>query len=55
MKSWKTTLVGAITAVVVALYPIVMSGTFEWKNVIAGAVIALFGYLAKDHDVTGKP
>ena len=55
MKNYKTTIVGAITAVVVALYPIVVSGTFEWENVVAGAVIALYAYLTKDYDVTGKP
>jgi hypothetical protein len=55
MKSWKTTLMGLVTAVAVAVYPIITTGVIDWKNVGLAALIAVFGYLAKDYDVTGKP
>ena len=53
MKSWKTTLIGAITAVVTAVWPIIQTGSIDWKNLGYAAAIALFAYFVKDHDVTG--
>jgi len=53
MKNWKTTLTGIFIAIVVAVAPILQTGEIEWKNVILAAIIAAFGYFAKDHDVTG--
>lgn len=60
MKSYKTTLIGAGLAVLMALQPIMEGtgyhldkGTFG-KLLFAG-MLAAFGYLVKDHDVTGKP
>lgn len=53
MKSWKTTIIGAVTAIIVAVQPIIATGTIDWKAVGLAAVIALFGFLAKDADVTG--
>jgi len=53
MKSWKTTIVGAILAAIVAIQPIVETGVIDWKKVALAALIAVMGYVAKDADVTG--
>ncbi len=53
MKNWRTTLVGAILAIVVAVQPIIATGSIDWKAVSLAALIALLGYLAKDAGVTG--
>jgi len=53
MKNWKTTLVGAAFAIVVAVQPIIATGTIDWKAVIIAAFIAALGYLAKDAGVIG--
>jgi hypothetical protein len=53
MKSWKTTLVGAIGAVAVAVYPLITTGHIDWRNVGLAALIAIFGFIAKDSNVTG--
>lgn len=53
MKNWKTTLIGVLLAVAVAVEPLISTGSIDWKAVIIAALIAAFGFLAKDHDVTG--
>lgn len=53
MKSWKTTIIGAILAAIVAIQPLIETGAVDWKKIGYAALIALFGYLVKDHDVTG--
>jgi hypothetical protein len=53
MKNWKTTLVGAILAVVIAVQPIIATGSIDWKAVALAALIAVLGYVAKDAGVTG--
>lgn len=53
MKNWRTTLIGGLLAIVIAVQPIIETGTIDWKKVGMAAVIALFGYLVKDKDVTG--
>jgi len=53
MKSWKTTIVGAILAAIVAIQPILETGIIDWKKIALASVIAIFGYLVKDSDVTG--
>ena len=52
MKSWKTTIVGAILAVIVAIQPIIETGVIDWKKIGLAALIAVFGYLAKDATAT---
>ena len=52
MKSWKTTIVGAILAVIVAIQPIIETGVIDWKKIGVAALIAAFGYLAKDATAT---
>lgn len=53
MKNWKTTIVGALMAVVIAVQPIISTGAIDWKAVGLAALVALFGYLVKDKNVTG--
>jgi len=53
MKSYKTTIIGAILAAIIAVQPLIETGSFDLKKVALAAFIALFGYLAKDSDVTG--
>jgi len=53
MKNWRTTLVGAIGAVFIAVQPIIETGLIDWKAVGIAALVALFSYLAKDAGVTG--
>lgn len=53
MKNWKTTFIGAAMAVIIAVQPILETGQVNWKQIGFAALIAAFGYLAKDHNVTG--
>lgn len=53
MKNWKTTLFGALAAVVIAIQPIIATGTIDWKAVGLAALVAALGYFAKDSNVTG--
>ena len=59
-QSWKTTLVGALLAAIVAVQPL-MDGTgyaFDKATitrVLVAALIAGLGYLAKDANPTPKP
>lgn len=53
MKNWKTTVLGVITAVIIAIAPILETGEVKWQALVLAAVVAAFGYFAKDHDVTG--
>jgi hypothetical protein len=54
MKNWKTSLVGCIIAVCVAVQPLLgVTGKLDWKSIALAAVIALFGFISKDFDKTG--
>lgn len=53
MKNWKTTLIGGLIAIIVAVQPLITEGEINWKQVGFAALIALFGFISKDHDVTG--
>ena len=52
MKNWKTTLFGIVTAAIVAIQPIIETGSIDWKKLGYAALIAIFGYLVKDHNAT---
>jgi hypothetical protein len=52
MTSWRTTIIGAVLAVIIAVQPIIETGTIDWKKVGIAALVALFGYLAKDAGAT---
>lgn len=53
MKSWKTTVVGALTAALVAITPILETGEINYKALGLAALIAVLSYLTKDKDVSG--
>jgi hypothetical protein len=59
MKSTKTTVFGVILAALVAIQPIVEGTGYHldgasFVKILFAASLAVFGYLAKDFDVTGK-
>ena len=54
MRSYKTTLLGIITAAIVAIQPIIETGNIDWKKIGYAALIAAFGYVAKDFNVNEK-
>ena len=53
MKNWKTSLCGCLAAVMIAIAPILQTGQFDWKALIIAALVAAFGFLSKDFNVTG--
>jgi hypothetical protein len=53
MTNWKTTLCGCLAAIMIAIAPILQSGTVDWKALVIAALVAAFGFLAKDFNVTG--
>ncbi len=57
MKNWKTTLFGALAAIMVILDGTVRqlaAGTdVDWLKVGLGIGIAIFGYFAKDFNISG--
>jgi hypothetical protein len=50
MTNFKTTLVGAALAIIVAVQPIIETGLIDWKKIGLAAVIGLFGFLTKDYN-----
>jgi hypothetical protein len=48
MKNWQTTLLG-LAAAIINLH----QGGMSWENAALSAVLALFGFVAKDRAVTG--
>jgi len=53
MTNWKTTILGILAAIMIAVAPLIQTGQVDWKAVALAAAVALFGYFAKDKDVTG--
>jgi hypothetical protein len=57
MKSWKTSLAGAALAAIIAIQPLVQNGNIDlkrdWPKLGCAACVAVFGFFAKDKDVTG--
>lgn len=57
MQNNKTTIIGIIGAIWLAIQPIISTGTFnfstDWKNLLGAALIAVFAFVAKDFNVTG--
>ena len=52
--SWKTTVTGFVTALVIAIYPIVQAGRLPTGHeVLLAAMVVVGGRLVKDHNVTG--
>ena len=54
MKNWKTTVLGAVAAGIVAIQPIVATGEVDYKALVYAFLIAAFGVVAKDFNVSGK-
>lgn len=54
-KSWKTSLLGLLAGVTgsSAVGWTKPDGTINWISVALGLALAILGYLAKDHNVTG--
>lgn len=57
LGNYKTTIIGLLGAVWVVIQPIINRGDFEiskdWTQLIYAGLIAGFGFLAKDYNVTG--
>lgn len=53
MKNWKTTIIGALLAAVIAIQPLFETGDYDYKKLGLAALVALLGYLTKDAGVTG--
>jgi hypothetical protein len=60
MKSNKTTTLGLIMAIMIAIKPIIDGSGYHLDTKTIGELVfaaftAYFGYITKDYDVTGKP
>jgi hypothetical protein len=59
MRSWKTTLIGALAGVSIVLQATLQQALagqhVDWNKVGLGCLIALLGYVCKDYNVTGSP
>ena len=60
MKSYKTTILGAALAIIIAIQPIVEGNGYHFDSATIGklvfaSLLAAFGYMTKDYDTTGKP
>lgn len=53
MKSWKTTLVGALLAAFIVIQPLLEGDSISWKRIVGAGLVAFLSYLVKDKDVTG--
>lgn len=56
MKNYRTTILGAIAAILVAIQPIIEAaggGEINWTQLAFAAALAVMGYLSKDAGVSG--
>jgi hypothetical protein len=53
MRNWRTTIVGVLGAVYVAVQPIIQTGGVDWPALGVAAFMAAIGYFAKDAGVSG--
>jgi len=51
--NWRTTIVGAVSAALLAVEPLLTVGTVSKERLIVAGAIGLLGYLAKDAGVSG--
>lgn len=51
--SWRTTLTGYLGAVALGVLPVIQGGTFELKDLLLPAVVAILSRFAKDAGATG--
>ncbi|MGY0037634.1 hypothetical protein [Pedobacter sp. NJ-S-72] len=47
-KDLKTTVIGALLAVIIAIQPIITQGKIDWGQLGLAALIAALGYFTKD-------
>lgn len=55
MKNWRTTILGCLLAIAIAVEPLITEGHIDWKKVVLGGLIAAFSFLTKDARETGLP
>ena len=55
MKSYKTTILGILAALYVAIEPLVSQGSIDYERLLWASIIAVAGYIVKDYNVSGKP
>lgn len=56
MKNWRTTLVGGLLALLLAIQPLIEAagtGDIDWKQLAVAGIVAVFSYLSKDAGVSG--
>ncbi len=57
MKSWKTTVAGAVPGMIIFLYEFVQGlqagKQFNLRFMLLGLALTFLGYLAKDYNVSG--
>jgi hypothetical protein len=57
MKSWKTTLIGALLSGIIAVQPLIQNGNIDfkrdWPKLAGAALVAMLSFYTKDKDVTG--
>lgn len=56
MKNWKTTIIGIVLASMIAIQPLADGNVNlkkDWHRFTLAIGIAVFGYFAKDKNVTG--
>lgn len=58
-KSWKTTTIGLIGAIMFVVVPIISDNSFDitkqWKTLLIAIFIAAWGFISKDYNVSGNP
>ena len=52
-KNWKTAIAGILSAVAIAVYPLIATGEINWNSIFAAAGLAILSWFTKDKDVTG--
>lgn len=57
MKNYKSTLIGVIGSIWIAIQPFLTTQGFDiskdWKSLVGAAFVAGFGFVVKDFNVTG--
>ncbi len=53
LTSWRTSILGLTLAIGNVVIPLFQGGSPTWKQIAASALIAAFGFVAKDANVTG--
>ncbi len=52
MKNYKTTITGILLAIIVAVQPLIETGTINWSKVLLAGAVAALGILARDGQQT---